>query len=105
MAPQNLVAEAAWLWNGTSFDRARGPQGAGYVSDGGSTCTAIAAVTGANTVIKAAAGRLCRILATTVGTADSVLVYDNATTTGTVIGALPANAGNAANPAVTVAFL
>lgn len=122
---QNLVMENMGLLNlAGTFDRQRGAQGSAYVTDGGSTATAIAAGVVGNTVIKAAAGRLCRILATTVGTAASVLIYDNATTnTGTVIGALPANtpigtyvfqtpavngitvAGAAANPAMTVAYL
>jgi hypothetical protein len=46
----------------------------------------------ANNVVKAAGGRLCRVLVTTAGTgAGGVLIYDNATTnSGTVIGYIPA---------------
>lgn len=58
---------------------------------GGST-TASVPTGAANTVVKASAGRLCRVLVTTAGAgAGNVLIYDNATTnSGTVIGILPA---------------
>src|SRR5690349_6380632 len=48
----------------------------------------------ANTIIKAAPGRLCRIVVTTTGAgAGNVQFFDNASTnSGTVIGAVPANA-------------
>lgn len=63
-------------------------------SDGGSTTASVAAGTVVNTVIKNSAGRLCRVLVTTVGTgAVAVNIYDNATTTsGTIIGSFPITA-------------
>ena len=90
---------------------------------GGQTATPIAAGTVANTVIKATPGRLVHVLVTAVGT-NPLSIYDNATTnTGTIIGIVPASApvgslyalhmpaangitvqGNAANPAITVAW-
>lgn len=58
----------------------------------GGKATAAVPTGAANTVVKAAAGRLCRVLVTAAGTgAGSVLIYDNATTnSGTVIGVIPA---------------
>lgn len=91
-----------------------------------SSTAAVAAGTAANTVISANAGRLCRVMITTAGTtANSCLIYDNATEgSGVIIGAflrntavgtikdfqLPAAngitvAGNAANPAMTISFM
>jgi hypothetical protein len=87
----------------------------------GITATSITAGTTADTVIKATPGRLCRLLVVTAGS-NAMVVYDNASGhTGTVIGAVAANAvagtmveaqapalsgivvqGNASNPAVTV---
>lgn len=87
----------------------------------GTTATAIAAGTSADTVIKPGPGRLCRILVTTAGT-NAVSIWDNAGGhTGTIIGSIAANAvagtmveaqapalngitvqGNASNPAITV---
>ena len=62
-----------------------------FNNDGVST-TAVAAATVANTVIKATAGRLARILVTATGTAN-VLIYDNASTnSGTVIGVIKSSA-------------
>lgn len=63
------------------------------VTPGGSSTVAIAALKTANTVIKASAGRLCRVLVTAAGTATTVSVFDNATTnSGTVIGIFPGTA-------------
>lgn len=95
------------------------------VSYGGNSTTAV--VSGAaNTVIKAASGRLCRVVVTGNGTgAGNVQFYDNASTnSGTVIAAIPAtvNAGTiydfeipavngivcanvASGPALTVSFI
>ena len=57
----------------------------------GQSTTAIAAATAANTVVKASAGRLCRVLITATGTAE-MDIFDNASTnSGTKIGAIPAN--------------
>lgn len=59
---------------------------------GGGAATAAVPTGAGNTVVKASAGRLCRVLVTTAGTgAGSVLIYDNASTnSGTVIGVIPA---------------
>ncbi len=90
---------------------------------GGSATKAIAAATSAITVVKASAGRLCRVLITASGT-GSVVIYDNASAaSGTVIGITPANpalgttydfempavngitvAGSATLPGITVSF-
>lgn len=87
----------------------------------GTTTTAIAAGTTGDTIIKSSAGRLCRVLVNSTGTA-AVSIFDNATThTGTIIGAVPSGAalgtliecdapavngivvqGAAGNPALTV---
>lgn len=92
-------------------------------SVGGSTTVAVAAGTAANTVVKAAPGRLVRVLVTATGT-NPAQIFDNASTAaGTVIGALPASpaigtviycempavngitvGGNAANPAMTISY-
>lgn len=93
------------------------------VSPGGSATVAIAGATVANTVVKASAGRLCRVLVQAAVATNAVLVYDNATTNaGTVIGVVPVGAGvgsydfqipaangitvagNATNPAITVSY-
>lgn len=93
---------------------------AGY-SVAGTNATSIAAGVATDTVIKPQPGRLCRILVTTTGTA-AVSIFDNASGhTGTIIGAVAANAvagtmveaqapavngitvqGNVSNPAITV---
>ncbi len=98
--------------------------GAQSVSTGGQQTVAIASGTAADTVIKAAPGRLCRVLVTAQNT-NPMLIFDNASGhTGTIIGAVPANAavgslydfglpaangitvqGNAANPGVTISFI
>lgn len=94
------------------------------VTSGGLVTTAVAAATVGNTVIKASAGRLCRVMVTTVG-ANTLQIFDNSTTnTGTIIGALPASAaigsiydfempaangitvaGSATNPAITISWI
>lgn len=59
---------------------------------GGLNTTAVAAGTITDTVIKASAGRLARVLVTASGTA-ALNIYDNATThSGTIICAIPASA-------------
>lgn len=92
---------------------------------GGSSTIAIAAGTVANTVVKAAPGRLCRVLLTTAAATAAIQIFDNATTnSGTVIGYIPLNAtvgsifdfqfpaangitvgGAASNAAMTVSYL
>jgi hypothetical protein len=94
-----------------------------YVTDGGTTATAVAAGTVADTVIKGSAGRLCRIVVTTAGT-NAMEIYDNASAgSGKVIATVAANAvagtwidaqmpaangittkGDSNNPAVTISF-
>jgi hypothetical protein len=61
-------------------------------SQGGGATTASVPTGAANTIVKNAPGRLCRVLVTTAGTGSgSVLIYDNASTnSGTVIGVIPA---------------
>lgn len=91
--------------------------------NGGSNTTAIAAGVASNTLVKGGYARLCTILVTTTGT-NSLTIYDSSSaTSGTIIGALPVSpavgtilrlqmpaingilvAGNAANPAVTIAW-
>lgn len=62
-----------------------------YVATGGSTTAAVAAAAAAS-AIKASAGRLCKVLVTTAGTA-ALNFYDNASTnTGTIIGTVTAAA-------------
>lgn len=121
-----LAATQGYMYNGTNSDRMRGDTTNGLrvnnATDGLST-TAVAAGTAANTVIKASAGRLARVLITLTGTA-SMLIYDNATTnSGTLIGVIPANPtagqvfefkmpaasgitvdGDANNPGVTISW-
>lgn len=100
------------------------PNGVLLTSDGGNDMATIAAGTVANTVVKTGTGRLCKVIVTTLGTA-AMTFYDNASTTsGTVIGYIPASAaagtvynfnfphsngivasGNANNPAVTITFI
>ena len=61
-------------------------------AQGGGGTTGTVPTGAANTVLKAAAGRLCRVLVTTAGSGTgSVLIFDSATTnSGTVIGVIPA---------------
>lgn len=93
------------------------------MSEGGNLTVAVAAGTAGNTVVKNVAALLARVLVTTAGT-NSMSIYDNATTTsGTVIGIIPANTpagsifpfqmpaangitvgGNSNNPGVTIAY-
>ncbi len=93
------------------------------VSLGGNASTAVAAGTAADSVIKATAGFLARVLVTTLGT-NTMVIYDNASAgSGKIVGIILANSpagtlieihmpcangitvlGNAANPAVTIAW-
>lgn len=64
----------------------------GAFNNDGTSCTAVAAGTIADTTIKATAGRLARILVTATGTAN-VLIWDNASGhTGTIIGVIKSSA-------------
>lgn len=91
---------------------------------GGSTTVAIASAKSTDTVVKASAGRLCKVLLTTANGAAAISIYDNASThSGTVIGYIPASAaagtlvdfqmpaaagitvgGAATNPAMTISY-
>lgn len=93
-------------------------------SGAGTTTATVAAGTAANTVVKASAGRLGRVLLTTANGAAAVSIFDNATTnTGTVLGFIAASAvagtvvdfgmpaangitvsGAATNPAMTISY-
>lgn len=93
------------------------------VTSGGLVTSSVPA-NAANVVVKATAGRLCRVLVTTTGV-TAMQIFDNASTnSGTIIGALPASAaiggvydfempaalgitiaGSATNPAVTVSWI
>lgn len=97
--------------------------GEALVTSGGLVTTSVPA-NASNVVVKATAGRLCRVLVTTTGV-TAMQIFDNATTnSGTIIGALPASAaiggvydfempaaagitiaGSATNPAVTVSWI
>ncbi len=90
---------------------------------GGVSTDVVAAGAATDTVISAAAGRLCRVLVTTLGT-NAMTIYDNATAgSGRIIGIVPASAaagtvltflmpttngitvdGHSDNPAVTVSW-
>ncbi len=80
-------------YNGTTWDRCRKDSyaaGPVWVTTGGSTTVNVP--TNATTVVKASAGRLARILVTTLG-AGTLNCYDNASTgSGTVIGTVAASA-------------
>lgn len=89
----------------------------------GATTVAIAAGTATDTVVKAAPGRLCRVLVTATDSNPMTIHDDDEEGTGTVIGCLPANPavgatytfnmpaavgivvnGHADNPGVTISF-
>lgn len=90
---------------------------------GGTSYKAVAASTATDTVVKAAPGRLCRVVVIATA-ANPMAIYDNASAgSGTQIGALPANPavgssydfhvpvsngitikGSATNPGVVVTF-
>ena len=115
---------SAQTYNGTAYERTQSRQGAVLTTTGGVTTVAIAAGATSDTVVKASAGRLCKVLVTTTGT-NPLTIWDNASGhTGTIIGAFAASPtvgtvasfdmpaangitvqGNAANPAVTISFI
>jgi len=102
----------------------QGSQGESLTATGGNAYAGVAATTATDTVIKAASGRLCRVIVLVTGT-NPMAIYDNATAgSGTQIGALPASPavgavydfqvpcsngitvkGNASNPGVVVTYL
>lgn len=65
--------------------------GTPILQTGGGTTTAAIAASAGTTVVKATAGRLCKAVVTTAGTAtDNITVYDNATTgSGTILAIIP----------------
>ena len=87
------VIEQLSLQDGTwNVGLTAGSNTIGAFNNDGTSCTAVAAATVADTVIKASAGRLARILVTAVGTAN-VLIFDNASGhTGTIIGVIKSSA-------------
>ncbi len=119
----HVLGVANGLYNGTNMDKWRGKNGIGEVSDGGRSTTAVAASVSTDTVIKATAGRLAKVLVTATGT-NAMQIFDNATAgSGKIIGALPASPavgavydfqmpaangvtvlGNALNPGVTISW-
>lgn len=98
--------------------------GTAQVTTSGTTTTTVTAGTASDTVIKASAGRLCRVLVTSTAGAASTAFYDNASAgSGTIIGIFPAAVaagtvgdfeipaasgitlkGAATNPAMTISF-
>lgn len=121
-----LVSTTEQILNAAgNLDRQRGAQGVSFVTTGGQTATAVAAGTVANTVIKASAGRLCRVLTTSLAGGAATQIFDNATTnTGTVIAYIVSAAaagtnldlqvpaangitvgGAATNPAMTITWI
>lgn len=101
----------------------RDPDGRTVVQQACGSTVAIAAAVATNTVIKASAGALLRVLVTATGT-TAMNFYDNASAaSGTIIGVIPANptvgtlytfnmpaangivaGGVSTNPGVTVGF-
>ncbi len=101
----------------------QGFHGVTDVNVGGRVSTAIAAGVVGNTVVRASAGRLARVLVTATGTGQ-MSIFDNASSpTGTIIGLVPASAavgtlldcqapaangitvaGNSNNPGVTIFY-
>ncbi len=80
-------------YNGSSWDRIRKDSYANgplWMTSGGGTLTATAAAAG-TTPIKASAGRLCKVLVTTLGTAQLTFYNNASAASGTIIGIVPAN--------------
>lgn len=125
---QGSVADAAWSGSGNGtlvalLKAVYAHLGNVSLTNDGTSTTAITAGVATNTVIKATAGRLARILVTATGT-NQMNIYDNASgASGTIIGVVPASAtvgtvvelrmpasngmvvaGNSANPGVTIAW-
>lgn len=112
-------------WNGSAYERTQSRQGAALTSQGGVSTVPIAASTATDTVVKASAGRLCRVLVLTTAGAAVTNIYDNASGhTGTIIGILVASVaagttvdfqmpatngitvqGAATNPGMTISFI
>lgn len=82
-------AEQLGTWN---VGLTAGGSVVGAFNNDGTSATAVAAATVADTTIKASTGRLARILITATGTAN-VLIFDNASGhTGTIIGVIKSSA-------------
>lgn len=98
--------------------------GTAQVTTSGTTTTTVSAGVGTDTVVKASAGRLCRVLITSTAGAAVTAFYDNASAgSGTIIGIFPAAVaagtvgdfeipaasgitlkGAVTNPAMTISF-
>jgi hypothetical protein len=79
--------------NGGDFSSQGGGNNLGvqWTTQGGSLTLPIAGAAAGPSVIKASAGRLARVLATTTGATTAITFYDNASAcSGTIIGFLPA---------------
>lgn len=123
------LVTAAELWDTVNSVRNRhgGQTGVAWVTSGGATTTAVAVGTASDTVIKASAGRLCRISITAAAgtTTGTTPIWDNATGhTGTILVVIPNNTavgtvvdvqmpaangitvqGGANSPAMTISFV
>lgn len=91
MPTLDAVGRAGFVKLTDGTDTAGVGTGSDLWSSGGGSATASVPSGAANTVVKASAGRLCRVIVTTAGSgAGNVLIYDNASTnSGTVIGVIP----------------
>ena len=95
-----------------------------FASPGGASTASIAAGVATPTVVKASAGRLCKVVLTTAASVAAVSIFDNAAAaSGTIIGFIASTAvagavidfqmpaangitvgGAATNPAMTISF-
>jgi hypothetical protein len=76
-----------------------------WVTTGGSATATVAAASAGPNVIKAAAGRLARVIITTAGTTGTDIFYDNASAcSGTIIGEIAGTTASAINVAGGVPF-
>lgn len=78
------LGTAGWVFNGTTWDRQRGDTTGTFVVEAGKSFTNIS--TNASTVIKASAGVFTGLIVNTAGATSSVIVYNNTTCTGAIIG-------------------
>ena len=91
----NVIPTATMTWNGATFDLpATAVAGVPIMATGGTTTAAVASGTSSNTVVKASAGRLAKVLVTGLAgtTTGTTSIFDNATTnSGTVLAILANN--------------
>ncbi len=87
------IAAAIAAYNGSTNDNIRKDSYANgplWTTSGGGTLAAVAAAAG-TTAIKASAGRLCKVLVTTVGSAQLTFYNNASAASGTIIGIVPAS--------------